>query len=525
MTEPESTTNRIPGQARDLLRADTPLPVDEERYGFALEAAGVAVWEWDVSRDRILWSESAARLHGVPMDQLPSTWGEYRRLLHEEDRVDLMATSQRLLAAQKEESLEYRILWPDQSVHWLETRGRRLFDPALRDVIVIGLLHDITQRKQAEELNSQMAAIVEASQDAIYSKRLDGTIISWNTGAERMFGLSREEVIGQPGQVIVPDERIDEDLGILSRVAAGKPLQDFATVRKHRDGTLVDVLLSVSPLMTDNGRVTGVSAIARDVTRRKKLEEQLLQSQKMEALGHLAGGIAHDFNNILTVIIGSCDLLNLEMGSDSPGSATVNEIRRSGERAASLVRQLLAFSRRQVMQMTAINLNEIVQEAESMLRRLIGEDVQLELDLESNLHQIRADPSQLHQVIINLVVNARDSLGRGGRVVIATRNGKHLSPPSNNGEDSDSQTSVEGVQLIVADNGHGMTAATRDRLFEPFFTTKEPGQGTGLGLSTVQGIVAQSRGQVFVDSEVGKGTTFRLHFPAFTPLEATGNAG
>jgi two-component system cell cycle sensor histidine kinase/response regulator CckA len=287
------------------------------------------------------------------------------------------------------------------------------------------------------------------------------------------------------------------------------------------DGSTVDVEVAASPC-TYEGR-EGAQVVLRDVTERKSLEGQLRQSQKMEAIGRLAGGVAHDFNNILTAIAGYSEILQARLEQDPSLSAYATEIIRAAERASSLTRQLLAFSRKEMMDPRVMELNAVVSDMDRMLRRLIGEDIELVTMLHPNLSRVRADPGQVEQILMNLVLNARDAMPRGGRLVIETRNigiyeGQAIGLP---------EAGAGGwVELSVADTGIGMDRETQSRLFEPFFTTKEVGKGTGLGLSTVYGIVRRSGGQVTVWSEPGRGATFRVYLPAVDdPAERPATSG
>jgi nitrogen-specific signal transduction histidine kinase/CheY-like chemotaxis protein len=255
--------------------------------------------------------------------------------------------------------------------------------------------------------------------------------------------------------------------------------------------------------------------VATEITERKRLEEQLLQSQKMEAVGQLAGGVAHDFNNILTAIVGYTDLLAAELGSNVRQLEDLEEIRKAARRAAALTRQLLAFSRKQVLEPRIIDVNGVVLNLDKMLRSLISENIELKTDLADNLAAARADPNQIEQVIMNLAINARDAMPDGGTVTIETDN---VTLDDAYAAQHVSVIPGEYVMLAVSDTGCGMDEKTQSRIFEPFFTTKPPGRGTGLGLSTVYGIVKQTGGNIWLYSEPGKGTTFKIYLPAIAAL-------
>jgi PAS domain S-box-containing protein len=360
------------------------------------------------------------------------------------------------------------------------------------------------------EVQTRLAAIVDCSNDAIIATSLGGMIHSWNPAAERLFGYRAEEVLGQSLRLLIPPDQAAELPALLQRIAQGERIADYETVRVRKDGRRLDVALSMAPLTGPTGRITGTSATCHDITERKQLEEQLRQAQKMEGIGQLAGGVAHDFNNLLTVINGFSELLTLQLAPTDPHRGPLEEILKAGERAAGLTQQLLAFSRRQALLPQVVDLNGIVADTEALLRRLLGEDIDLLAVLRPELGRVRVDPRQLQQVILNLAVNARDAMPQGGRLTIETANveldagyaGQHaaVSPGAY-------------VMLAVSDTGSGMDAETQAHIFEPFFTTKEPGQGTGLGLSMIYGIVKQSSGDIWVYSEPGHGTIFKLYFP------------
>ena len=372
-------------------------------------------------------------------------------------------------------------------------------------------LSDITERKRAEEIRVRLASIVESSEDAIISKTLDGIVTSWNMGAERTFGYTADEVIGKPIGILIPQDRVEEESQIIERVKQGEHVTHFETVRRRKDGKDIHIALTISPIEDGAGTIIGFSKIARDVTEKKALEAQLRQSQKMEGVGQLAGGIAHDFNNLLTVINSYSAMVLGDLDfSNTFARNGIEQIKEAGHRAASLTRQLLMFSRQQVLEPKVLDLNEVVSNIGKLLRRLLGEDITQILCLHPALGRVKIDPGQMEQIIMNLAVNARDAMPGGGQLTIETDNveldntyaRKHvLVQPG------------PYVMLAVSDTGCGMDADTQARIFEPFFTTKGPGKGTGLGLATVDGIVKQTGGNLWVYSEVGKGTTLKIYLP------------
>jgi len=386
--------------------------------------------------------------------------------------------------------------------------GRRMFT---------GILHDITNRKAAEaalrDTNVKLQAVIETSPLAIVTLDLEGRVVAWNPAAERMFGWTAAEALTQVLPVVPEAERAE----LLDLIRLGQPALGVDKLRLRKDGSLIEVTLWTAPLRDPAGEMGGVMGIYADVTQSKQLEEQFRQAQKMEAVGRLAGGIAHDFNNILTVITGYGEMVAEKLVDDPVVSEEIQEILKAADHATVLTSQLLIFSRRHVVSREALDLNTVVAKLERMLRRIIGEDVELITVPAASLARVRVDAAQVEQVVMNLAVNARDAMPAGGRLTIETAN-VELDPAY-----SRSHIGVkEGqyVMLAVSDTGKGIPPDVRSRLFEPFFTTKERGKGTGLGLSTVYGIVKQSGGEIWVYSEPGKGTTFKIYLPRLADDEA-----
>jgi PAS domain S-box-containing protein len=414
----------------------------------------------------------------------------------------------------------------DGSTFWAIVTLTHLLDAAGQHVGFANVTRDITERRAAEDQlrasRERFRLLVEGVKDyAIFMLDPDGNVLTWNSGAEHITGYSAEETIGKNHAFYYPDED----------VAAGKPQRELQHAALH--GRLDDEGWRVrkggvpfwsngvlTALRDDAGNVRGFAKVTRDLSERRSLEAQLHQSQKMDAFGQLAGGIAHDFNNLLTVIGGYSELVLLDLGETDPLRPSLLEIQQAGARASSLTRRLLAFTRQQVMEPKVVDFNAVVTQTETMLRRLIGEDVHIVAALAPALAPVRVDPGQIEQVLVNLVLNARDAMPTGGTITIATQSAERE-------ENADLPAGRYSV-LSVTDTGSGMSPEVQARIFEPFFTTKEVGKGTGLGMAVVDGIMKQSKGRVEVRSRVGHGSTFTVFLPAVqedvTPFQTGSSA-
>lgn len=381
------------------------------------------------------------------------------------------------------------------------------------------LQEEISERKKAQEEQMKLAKkvelLLESTGEGIYGVDLEGRATLVNKAAAMTLGYNPEELLGKNMHELIHHSRSDGSPCPVAECRTdrafqvGQPSRVDSEVFWRRDGTAIPVEYSSYPTIED-GATKGAVVVFRDITDRKKLEEQLRQSQKMEAVGQLAGGVAHDFNNLLTGIRGYADLALSPLDKGSPEAQDIAQIGELVDRAAGLTRQLLAFSRRQTLQPAVLNINTLVENTSKMLKRLIGEDIALEPFLAADLGNVRADPGQIEQVLMNLVINARDAMPLGGNLTIETSNAILDQEYANKHKGTEPGAYV---MLAVTDTGCGMDEATQERIFEPFFTTKELGKGTGLGLSTVYGIVKQHEGSIWVYSEPGNGTSFKIYLP------------
>jgi PAS domain S-box-containing protein len=356
---------------------------------------------------------------------------------------------------------------------------------------------------------------------AVIFTNLDGTVTDWNRGAERLFGYSRQDMLGKRIAKLAPRERAKEDRDLLQATARNECAILQNTQRLRKDGSAVDLCLSVSPNRGHAGNPVGAVFVAHDISEMRRLQQLFVAAQKMEVFGHLTGGVAHDFNNLLTVILGYSEILLRRFNTEDAAHDLVGEIRKAGQRAETLTRQLLAFSRRRVIDPQVLDLNATIGECEKMLRRLIGEEILISTILAPTLKPVRVDPGQIQQVILNLAINARDAMPKGGRLTIHTDN------VMLNEEYARSRPGARAgayVVLAIGDTGIGMSPETRARIFEPLFTTKGPGKGTGLGLATVASIVKAAGGHIDVESEFGKGTTFKIYLPQVLDAQPSSKA-
>jgi PAS domain S-box-containing protein len=454
------------------------------------------------------WNAGAERVYGYAAAEVVGRSGFV--LVPPERADELPPILRRLRRGERVEHVEtVRVRKDGRRIH-VSLTASPIRDAAGRLTGTSTIARDVTDRKRAEERIHFQASLLDQVRNAVVVTDLNGIIIYWNRFAETLYQWRAAEVLGQHlWETIVPPE------GRAAAELIAAPIRDTGygegeLVVRRKDGKVFPALVIDVPLKDAQGKVSGVIAVSLDVTEQKRLEEQYRQAQKMEAVGRLAGGVAHDFNNLLTIISGYSDLVLDALPAGDPCRELVGEIRKSGARATALTRQLLAFSRQQKVTPVVLDLNALIADMGKMLRRLVNEDVSLTTALAPDLGKIKADPGQVDQVVMNLVLNARDALPQGGAITVASRN-VELSEADLSAHPGGRPGSY--VLLSVADTGCGIDETTQAHIFEPFFTTKEVGKGTGLGLATVYGIVQQAGGFIEVDSQPGRGATFKVYFP------------
>jgi PAS domain S-box-containing protein len=439
----------------------------------------------------------------VGKDDHQMAWRDRAESYRDDDRKVIESGRPKLL-------IEELRTTPDGRLITLLTSKVPLLDAEGKVSGVLGTYLDISERKRAEQASLLLATAVDQAAESIVITDASGSILYTNPAFERTTGYSSEEVLGQNPRLLKSGKQDDDFYRQMWTVLSDGGVWSGRIINKRKDGTLFEEDATISPVRDAAGRILNYVAVKRDVSKESRLEQQLFQAQKIDAIGRLAGGVAHDFNNLLGVITGYGEVVFKRLPPDDSLKSKMRQVLKAAERAAGLTRQLLAFSRKQVLQPRILDLNSVVADMDDMLRRVIGEDVQFTTRMEPRLGSVRADPAQVEQIIMNLVVNARDAMPEGGTLTIETRNADlepsytMTHPPTRPGL---------YVMLSISDTGAGMDDATQARIFEPFFTTKEAGRGTGLGLATVYGIVKQSGGYIWAYSEVGVGTTFKVYFP------------
>ena len=492
----------------------------QARFAFVMQATRDAVWDWDAATGQTWWNRQQCLMLGYDPESTPPSWDAWERRIHPDDRERVMRNFRQVLASEATVwQGEYRFLRGDAGdVGVAMDRAYLLRDARGELLRVVGVMTDITSERAAtaalrksEERFREMTSAIE---HLFWLSNPDGTEALYVSPAyEKIWGRSVETVYRNPTSFV---DAIHED--DRARVEARLPLQRQGSYdEKYRirrpDGTIAWIRSRAFPIRDANGDVVRVAGIAMDITAQRHLEEQLAQAQRMESIGRLAGGIAHDFNNLLTVILGIVEMLLLGVPTGATLDADLDAIKEAGERAASLTSQLLMFARRQTVAPAVLDVTNVAQQMERLLRRVLGEHIELRTVFESEGCTVIADRAQLEQVLVNLAINARDAMPSGGQLTIETRHVRVGLADSDHAFRSAEVEPGEYVLLAVSDTGVGIASDDLPHVFEPFFTTKAPGKGTGLGLATCYGIVQQAGGVILVDTVIGTGTTFTLLLP------------
>ena len=520
--QPIALRREVKARTQELERAKAVLEESEQRWQFALEGAGDGVWDWDVRTNTVFFSRQWKAMLGYGEDEIGNNLSEWDSRLHPDDRTATYAALESYFSGESPAYVsEHRLLCKNGTYKWILDRGHIVArDEEGKPLRVIGTHTDITERKEMELAMLREKSFLEAVMDSVpgmlYVYDDQGRLVQWNRQHETMTGYSAEELSrmhlldwykGDEPTIAYISERVEH--------AMQHGFADAEANLQKKDGTTIPMYFTAVPVtISDKSYFIGIgidiSARLQAEAEKEQLARQLVQAQKMESVGRLAGGIAHDFNNMLAVIFISLDLIRMRVGATDPLLENLEQIERAATRARDITRQLLAFSRQQIIAPKVVSLNEVIAETEKTIVRLIGEDVEVLFLPCGEPARILIDPAQIDQVLINLALNARDAMPDGGKLTIETAIAEFDEAYCRTHGDA-----LPGryVRLSVSDEGHGMDRTTLDHIFEPFFTTKEVGKGTGLGLAMVYGVVRQNNGFVNVYSEVGRGTTFKLYFP------------
>jgi PAS domain S-box-containing protein len=506
------------GIAEDITErklAEESLQESEARLSLATEAVQIGIWDRNLIANTGIWSANMGPLYGLPNNTLCPSLEDYLNLIHPEDRESVAANIARMIE-EGQGSIEYRIIWPDGNLHWLHCKGQAYYNEIGQPIRIIGTNRDVTERKLAEQKISEQAALLDIATDAILVRDFQSQILVWNKGAERMYGWLSTEVIGKDLQEILYQAGTQYQLKVplKSVIESGSWQGELSKVTKSGKEIVVE---SRWTLMRDpEGKPKSILSVDTDITEKKQLEEQFFRTQRLESIGTLAGGIAHDLNNILTPILATAQLLQGKFFQDEERSRQLLALVESNaHRGAALVKQVLSFARGFKGERIIIQVKYLISEIIQIVKETFPKSIELSAIIPEDTWAIIGDSTQLHQVLMNLVVNARDALPNGGTITISTEN-KFI-------DEAYTRMNLDAkvghyIMITVADNGVGIPPEILDRIFEPFFTTKGVNTGTGLGLSTVLGIIKSHDGFIKVSSNVGKGSKFDLFFPA---VEAT----
>lgn len=503
------TAQTVPAGLGEFDKMEESLRQREECFRLVAQATNDAIWDWDLLSNAFWWSDGLETLFGFPPEEVEPTFKSWITRVNPEDRGRILKNVYAAIDGGSEYwSAEYRFLRRDGSYAHVLNRGSIVRDPDGRPLRMIGGMCDLTTRKKAEERLTEQAALLDAAHEAIYVTDLDDRIIFWNKGAERTFGWSASEALGRSCIELLGLHAVSSREARANLWKKGEWQGETSLRGKDGKERIVDARFTL--VQGSQGRPKSILAINADITEKKKLEGQLLRAQRVESIGALAGGIAHDLNNVLAPILMSLAVLQDHV-KDAKGRALVETLRSSAERGAGLVKQVLAFARGAEGKRIPLRIGHLLREIQKIIRGTFPKNIEFKLRAPNNLWLVAGDPTQLHQVLMNLCVNARDAMAAGGMLTITAENLELHKKPS--AAESSLQPSCY-VRITIKDTGIGIPPEIRDKIFEPFFTTKEVGHGTGLGLSTTQMLVKSHGGFIQVGSEPGRGSEFSVFLPA-----------
>lgn len=481
-----------------------------ERLSLAAESAHLGIWDIDLEKNSLNWDKRMYEIFGIRPEEFGGAIEDWEKTLHPDDKPVEISKFQDALAGNGDYHSEFRIVRPDGQVRRIEAHSIVQRGPDGRPRRMIGVNRDVTERKTVElEMELLQTAIAQTG-ESLFITDVKGNIQFVNPAFEASTGYSRREVLGKNPRILKSGRHEDAFYLELWRTIASGRIWKGRLVNKCKDGSLLTEDATISPVLGTNGTITHYVAVKRDASEQIRLEAELRQSQKMESVGRLAGGVAHDFNNILTAINGYVGFALSGLAEGDQRRDDLNEVLLASGRATRLTRQLLAFSRKQILNPEVLDINAAVGESVNMLKRLIGEDIKFKTQLAAQPCLCKVDAGQIEQVFLNLAVNARDAMPKGGTLTIETE----IVPTTATFTARHPGISHRTLVCVtVRDTGCGMNDEVKAHVFEPFFTTKEIGKGTGLGLSMVYGIIKQSGGDIEVESAPSRGTTFRIYFP------------
>lgn len=484
----------------------------EERLSLAMAAGNTAIWDWHIQKNQVFWSPNMSLMHGLSGRALSPIDEEFLNLISSEDREYFRHCVHKTFEKRVDLSCEYRVISSDSNLRWLGTRAKLYYDENDQPLRMIGTTRDITDRKQTERKISEQAALLDIATDAILVRDLKSQIIFWNQGAERMYGWQSQEVLARNTQDIFYNSHDNkQEIAALKTVfKSGSWEGELYKKTKSEEEIIVQ---SRWTLMLDaDSQPKSILTVDTDITEKKRLQQQYFRAQRLESIGILAGGIAHDINNILTPILGSAQLLKARFSQDNNRVLQMlTIIENNAKQGAALVKQLLSFAKGVEGKYTILQVNDLIKDTIQFAKQTLSKSIKFSTHLSPKLFPVYGDKTQLHQVVMNLVVNAADAMPNGGHLSISAEN---LYIDENIRQINCHAKVGNYIVITVRDTGTGMSPEIVERIFEPFFTTKDFGKGTGLGLSTVQGIIKSHKGFINVDSKVGKGSKFQIFLPS-----------